>query len=76
MVFRKIKAGLIAIGAFILVLGAAFLRGLQMGKKQAEAKTNEQILQNAQEAKARQDTYDAMPIDAKRKRVRERWTKR
>jgi hypothetical protein len=74
--FSHIRNIIIAVGAVFLTLGTAFLRGKSAGKAQQEAKQNEQILQSAQEAKKRQDSYDAMPIDVKRKRLHERWTKR
>ena len=70
---HRIYTYLAIAGTILLALFGIHRSGKQSGKQQAEAKTNEQILQNAKEAKAVKDTVAGMSDDAVRKRLREKY---
>lgn len=69
----KLQQSIIAIVLFFSAIIGIWLRAKQEGKKQAEARTNEQILQNAQAAKDVEVEVDAMSDAAMRDELRRNW---
>lgn len=69
----KLQQSIIAIVLFFSAIVGIWLRAKQEGKQQAEARTNEQILQNAQEAKDVEVEVDAMSDAAMRDELRRNW---
>lgn len=69
----KLQQSIIAIVLFFSAIIGIWLRAKQEGKQQAEARTNEQILQNAQAAKDVEVEVDAMSDAAMRDELRRNW---
>lgn len=69
----KLQQSIIAIVLFFSSIVGIWLRAKQEGKQQAEARTNEQILQNAQAAKDVEVEVDAMSDAAMRDELRRNW---
>lgn len=69
----KLQQSIIAIVLFFSAIVGIWFRAKQEGKQQAEARTNEQILQNAQAAKDVEVEVDAMSDAAMRDELRRNW---
>lgn len=70
----KIQQCISGITFILLAFLGTWLKGKQSGKQQAEARNNEQILQNAKEVKDVKIEVDVMPDDAVRDELRKQWT--
>lgn len=73
-ILSHIKIIVISVFGVFLTIGAIFLRGKSAGKKQAEAKQNEAILEQTKQAQEVIHRVGNMSSD-ERRRLREKYTR-
>jgi hypothetical protein len=71
---NEILGWIAALSAIMLTIFTAFMRGKSQGKQQAEAKQNEEIIDNVAKKQQVQNDVAAMSDDAKRNELFNDWT--